>query len=157
MGKSSIKDGGYTLEQYKFKLQKLLEIRKESEEKSKIEFKNALMNKKVVEEKLHNLQSDYSKYCRVDKSCRVVELKMRYSYLNALDSMINNAEEDLKDKCRIVENKRDDLKKCQIDRKTVEILKKKGQQAFIKEQNLLEQKSNDEFALYAFIRNRERR
>jgi flagellar FliJ protein len=49
------------------------------------------------------------------------------------------------------------LKQKQIERKTVETLKDKQLKAFIKEQELIEQKSNDEFALYGFIRNIERR
>ena len=45
------------------------------------------------------------------------------------------------------------MKQCQVDKKTVEILKEKQKSAFLREQNLIEQKTNDEFALYAFIRN----
>ncbi len=57
----------------------------------------------------------------------------------------------------MVEERREELKTKQVERKTVEILKEKDKLAFEKEQNMIEQRNNDEFALYAFIRNTERR
>ncbi|MCS4522291.1 flagellar export protein FliJ [Clostridium botulinum] len=57
----------------------------------------------------------------------------------------------------MVEERREELKTKQVERKTVEILKEKDKLAFEKEQNMIEQRNNDEFALYAFIRNAERR
>ncbi len=63
----------------------------------------------------------------------------------------------MKQKLKIVEERREELKTKQLERKTVEILKEKDKLAFEKEQNMIEQRNNDEFALYAFIRNAERR
>ena len=45
------------------------------------------------------------------------------------------------------------MKKKQVDRKTVDILKEKQLAAYTKEENRIEQINNDEFALYAYMRN----
>lgn len=46
----------------------------------------------------------------------------------------------MKQKLRIVEERREELKTKQVERKTVEILKEKDKLAFEKEQNMIEQK-----------------
>jgi flagellar FliJ protein len=85
----------------------------------------------------------------------VIERKIKHLYLNALNYSITETSKELKDKEKVLEDKRNDLKQKQIDRKTVESLKEKQRVKFMKEQELIEQKMNDEFALYAFIRNQE--
>ena len=59
---------------------------------------------------------------------------------------------ELNNKEKILEERREKLKAMQIERKIVETLKDKQKQQFIEEQNLIEQKNNDEFALYAYVR-----
>lgn len=142
---------------YKFNLQKLLDIRKDREEQCKIQFQNAQKLKMDVENKLVNLKDSYRKYsCEtVDES--VIGRKIRHQYLINLSHNIECTTVELRKKEEEVEKVRVDLKQKQIERKTVETLKEKDKIAFIKEQNLLEQKANDEFALYGFIRNLERR
>lgn len=140
-------------ETYKFRLQKLLDIRKDMEEKSKLKFKEAQREKNMVEDELNNLKDNYRIHRNIDAYESVVEQKIKQNYLNALNLAITDATVVLENKERILEQKREELKQCQVDKKTVEILKEKQKNAFIKEQNLIEQKSNDEFALYAFIRN----
>ena len=142
---------------YKFNLQKLLDIRKDREEQCKIQFQNAQKLKMDVENKLVYLKDSYRKYsCEtVDES--VIGRKIRHQYLINLSHNIECTTVELRKKEEEVEKVRVDLKQKQIDRKTVETLKEKDKIAFIKEQNLLEQKANDEFALYGFIRNLERR
>jgi flagellar FliJ protein len=145
------------LEGYKFKLQKLLDIREDKEEESKRYFRQAQQEKEKVEEKLVALKNDYNKYRTAPSKGSLVEQKLKYIYLNALNLSIVEANTELQTKVRILDEKREDLKQKQIERKTVEILKEKQLQIFIKEQALIEQKSNDEFALYGFLRTRERR
>jgi flagellar FliJ protein len=50
------------MEQYRFRLQKLLEIRKDKEEESKRIFKEAQAEKLKVEKKLNDLKQNYDKY-----------------------------------------------------------------------------------------------
>ena len=45
------------------------------------------------------------------------------------------------------------MKNKQVARKTVDILKEKQLNAYNKEQDRVEQVNNDEFALYAYMRN----
>lgn len=140
-------------EVYKFRLQKLLDIRKDIEEKSKLKFKEAQREKNLVEDQLNNLKENYKTHRNIDAYESVVQQKIKQNYLNALNLAINETTIVLEDKDKILQQKREELKQCQVEKKTVEILKEKQKTAFLKEQNLIEQKANDEFALYAFIRN----
>ena len=141
---------------YKFRLQKLLDIRKDIEDKSKLVFKEAQRDRNLVEEQLNILKGKYNCHRNIDCCESVVQQKMKQNYLNALNFAIDETSVDLEDKEEIVKQKRQELKLCQVKKKTVEILKENQKSAFIKEQNLIEQKTNDEFALYAFIRNNHR-
>ncbi|MBZ9635985.1 flagellar export protein FliJ [Clostridium sp. FP1] len=140
-------------EVYKFRLQKLLDIRKDIEDKSKLQFKEAQREKELVEDQLNNLKGKYEIYRNIDSYESVVEQKMKQNYLNALNLAIDETTAVLEGKEEILGQKRQELKQCQVEKKTVEILKENQKSAFLKEQNLIEQKTNDEFALYAFIRN----
>ncbi|MGJ0905981.1 flagellar export protein FliJ [Clostridium botulinum] len=142
---------------YSFRLQKLLDIREKKEEESKMKFKQAQMEKNHTEEKLFNLKNNYKKYNNINLNDSILEKKIRHSYLNSLNFCINETANELQKKLRVVEERREELKTKQVERKTVEILKEKDKLAFEKEQNMIEQRNNDEFALYAFIRNTERR
>lgn len=145
------------MEGYKFKLQKLLDIREDKEEESKRHFKEAQLQKETVEERLGSLKDNYNKYRTVSFDGGLVQQKMKHMYLNALNNSIIETKNELQKKVIVLDEKREALKQRQIERKTVEILKEKQQLAFTKEQALIEQKANDEFALYAFIRTQERR
>jgi flagellar protein FliJ len=145
------------LQGYKFKLQKLLDIREDKEEESKRCFKEAQLEKEKVEERLNSLKDSYNKHRTVSFDGSLAQQKMKHIYLNALSSSIMETKNELLKKNNVLEEKRKDLKQKQIERKTVEILKEKQLLAFNKEQALIEQKANDEFALYGFIRNLERR
>jgi len=140
-------------EVYKFRLQKLLDIRKDFEDKSKLEFKEAQREKNIVENELNNLKENYKIHRNIDVYESTIEQKIKQNYLNALNYAIDKNTVVFEDKGKILEQKREELKQCQVEKKTVEILKENQKSAFLKEQNLIEQKSNDEFALYAFIRN----
>lgn len=145
------------MENYKFRLQKLLDIRKDKEEESKRVFREAQVEKEKVEDKLSKLRADYNRYREVKPSESLVEQKLKHLYLNALTSSINTANIELKEKTDKLEEKRQVLKQKQVERKTVETLKDKQYAAFLKEQNEIEQRNNDEFALYGFMRTLERR
>lgn len=142
------------MEQYKFSLQKLLDIRTDKEEKSKQVFVEAQRQKQLVQDKLNNLKANYEKHKVFNKNESIVEQKIKNNYLYALNIGINETSSELARQSKTVEEKRELLNQDQIERKTVEILKEKKQFAYIKEQNRIEQVNNDEFALYSFIRNR---
>ncbi|PRR77532.1 flagellar biosynthesis chaperone [Clostridium liquoris] len=138
---------------YKFRLQKLLDIRIDIEEEYKRKFQQAQSIKEEVENRLDSLKTNYDKYNTVNSKDSIIDRKIKNQYLIALNSSIESTASELRDKEEAVEEVRLDLTQKQIERKTVEHLKEKSLQSFIKEQNLIEQKANDEFALYGFIRN----
>lgn len=142
---------------FKFRLQKLLDIRIDKEEESKMNFKKAQQEKIGAEENLEKLNTNYKKFSEQRKYGSIVQQKITQAYLNSLSGCIDQANMELKNKETILEQKRQELKEKQIDRKTVEILRDKQKAQFIKEQNLIEQKANDEFALYGFMRRNEGR
>lgn len=138
---------------YKFSLQKLLEIRGEKEEESKRLFTESQRQKQITENELNNMRDSYDKYKGVRPGEDVIYQKIKRNYLLALESGIKSKEKELVVKSREVEVRRIDLKQRQVDRKIVETLKEKQYRAFIKEQDRIEQINNDEFALYAYMRN----
>lgn len=142
---------------YKFRLQKLLDLRKEKEEESKRIFKQAQLEKEGAESKLNCLKDDYNKYRYSSQEESLVQQKLKHIYLNALNTSIAEAKVDLQEKTNTMEEKRENLKQSQVERKTVETLRDKQLEVFIKEQQLNEQKTNDEFALYGFFRTLEGR
>lgn len=137
---------------FQFRLQKLLEIRIENEEESKRKFKNAMMEKSSAESKLSGLKSNLDRFRTPKQNESIVEQKIRLNYNIAMEYAISQAENILFEKENILETKRKELKEKQIERKTVEILKEKNKAAFLREQELAEQKTIDELALYGYIR-----
>lgn len=142
---------------FNFRLQKLLDLRVQKEEESKIDFKKSQDVKMQIEVKLAGMKDNYHKYAAVRMSGTVIEQKITQNYLNALNLYIDEANRNLKKQEIVVEQKRNVLVKKQVERKTVEVLKDKQKAQFEKDENLKEQKVNDELALYSFIRNIERR
>ena len=138
---------------YKFSLQKLLEIRGEKEEESKRLFTESQRQKQITENELNNMRDSYDKYKGIRPGEDVIYQKIKRNYLLVLESGIKSKEKELVVKSREVEVRRIDLKQRQVDRKIVETLKEKQYRAFIKEQDRIEQINNDEFALYAYMRN----
>ena len=139
---------------YKFRLQKLLDIRIDKEEESKIKFKEAQVEKQNTEVKLDNLKVTYETVRKTENASSLIERKIKANDLNAVNISIDNTREELSKNVIKLEEKRTELEKKQVERKTVEILKEKKEMIFYKEQEMIEQKANDEFALYAFIRRR---
>ncbi|WP_142414807.1 flagellar export protein FliJ [Hathewaya massiliensis] len=137
---------------FNFKLQKLLDIREKEEELSKVAFKKASEEKKQVENKIINLKENYKKYNIFNSDESIIDRKLKVSYLKCLDSSINSANIELHEKDEMLYEKRKDLMEKQVKRKTVETLKENYYAEFLKETNMVEQRLNDEFALYGFIR-----
>ena len=138
---------------YKFGLQKLLEIREDKEEESKRNFTKSKKAKHQTEQDLNDLNESYDKYKGIRPGEDVIYQKVKRNYLNALQNGINEKEKELIKRERELELSRIDLKEKQIERKTVSRLKEKHYESFIKEQDRIEQLNNDEFALYAYMRN----
>ena len=139
-------------EKFKFRLDKLLEIRMQKEEESKREFNETQRQKKFIENKLQELNDNYDKYKGIKPNEDVMYQKLKRYYLKGLQTGIKETEKDLHKKSIEVDNKRRELKEKQIDRKIVETLKEKKYESYVKEQNRVEQITIDEIALYSYMR-----
>jgi flagellar FliJ protein len=142
---------------FKFSLQKVLDIRVEKEEESKRLFQNTQREKIVIEQTIKGMNESFEQYRSIKSGESAAYQKIKRNYLNALSVGIQSKEKELENKDKELNYRREELKKKQIEKKTVEILKEKRYEAFIKELDRQEQITNDEFALYAHLRNIERR
>ena len=141
-------------QRFKFGLDKLLEIRQAKEEESKRLFTESQREKKKIEEKLEELKESYHKYKGITPNEDIVYQKLKRYYLQGVQNGIKSNEKDLVIKNQEVDKKRRDLRVKQMERKTVETLKDKKYEAYVKEQDRVEQINLDELALYAYVRNR---
>lgn len=138
--------------QFKFSLEKLLEMRKTREEEGKKLFNSSQRELQISKDKLNELHDNYNKYNGITPGESLVYQKLKKNYLMALNKGILQAEKEIEKKQKEVDYRREQLKIRQIERKTVDILREKRYNQFIWEQNYKEQIQNDEFALYAHMR-----
>lgn len=139
-------------EKYKFRLEKLLELREQKEEESKRLFSESQNLKLRTEKELQDLKENYDSYKGIKPGEDVIYQKIKRNYLYALEAGIKNKEKELVIRERELEKRREDLKQKQIERKTVATLKEKQYNSYVKEQDRLEQINIDEFALYAYMK-----
>lgn len=137
---------------FNFKLEKILEMRKQNEEESARIFQKAQAEKQIVKDKLEELETDFNKHKNISGSETVVYQKIKRLYMKNINKAIDITKEELISKERIVEEKRQVVLEKQIERKTVEKLKEKQYAEFVKEQYRLEGITNDEFALFGHFR-----
>lgn len=141
------------MSRFKFKLQKLLDIKIKDEEESKLRYTQAQNQKKIIESNLRNLEMNYKKYSDISKAQDVVTQKITINYLSSLTQSIKVTNEQLeKEEVKVAKAKEDFIEK-QIKRKSLETLKENEMLRLKKEEERIEQITNDEFALYAYIRN----
>lgn len=138
----------------KFKLQKLLDIREKDEEESKLQYIQAQNKKRVVENNLKNLEGSYKKYSDISNICDVVTQKVTINYLSSLSQSIKETSNQLEKEIISTSKAKEDFIQKQIKRKTLEKLKENEIKRIKEEEERIEQITNDEFALYAYIRNR---
>lgn len=139
---------------FKFKLQKVLDIKIRNEDESKIKYSKAQNEKRAVEKRLENLKTNYDKYSENKNYEDTVSRKIVLNYLYHLSNTIEKNNEYLKNKDDLLKEARLDLVNKQIERKSLEKLKENKHKAFIKDEEYKEQIMNDEFGMYAFLRSR---
>lgn len=140
---------------FNFRLEKVLDIRIREEDISKTKLRDSIEIKKNSDIKLENFETFYNKYNDfMNNQESIIEKKMRLNYLCVMNDNINNTKNEISNQILQIEDNREELKQKQIKKKTVQTLKEKQYDHFIKEENRIEQKNNDEFALYGFMRYR---
>ena len=137
---------------FKFKLQKLLDIRVNEEEESKLFYSKAQNQKNIVENKLHELENNYKKYSDISRAKDTISQKITMNYLSYLNTTIKDTEKELEAKEIELEKAKKDFRDKRIKRRSLEVLKENKILEIKKEEERLEQISNDEFALYGYIR-----
>ena len=137
---------------FKFKLQKLLDIRVNEEEESKLFYYKAQNQKNIVENKLHELENNYKKYSDISRAKDTISQKITMNYLSYLNTTIKDTEKELEAKEIELEKAKKDFIDKRIKRRSLEVLKENKILEIKKEEERLEQISNDEFALYGYIR-----
>ena len=137
---------------FKFKLQKLLDIRVNEEEESKLFYSKAQNQENIVENKLHELENNYKKYSDISRAKDTISQKITMNYLSYLNTTIKDTEKELEAKEIELEKAKKDFIDKRIKRRSLEVLKENKILEIKKEEERLEQISNDEFALYGYIR-----
>lgn len=140
---------------FKFRLQKVLDLKMKDEEKIKMEFAKIQQKKIDIETNLENLESNYSKYSITKDNDNIQNQKITINYLLALNNSIMDLSEELDKSTNELEKARKQLIDKQIERKSLEKLKEKKYGQYYREENLKEQKTNDEFASLSYLRNRQ--
>ena len=137
---------------FKFDLQKVLEIREDNEKESVRLFKDSQEAVINAESELRNLNEKYDEYKIIRKNESAAFQKIKRNYINSLAGVIKQKEKELLVKKNDLERRRRDLLEKQKEKKTVEIIKNKRYDQFIKEENRKEQVVLDELALYSYFK-----
>lgn len=140
------------MNKFKFRLEKVLDMKLRNEEESKIEHAKALKAKVDVQNELDYLNSKYKQYSDMHDIEDVVKRKIISNYLNSLYSSIEETKKILDEKQKILDEKQKDLIQRQVERKSIEKLKEKELNAYKREMDLKEQTQNDEYALQSYVR-----
>lgn len=141
---------------YKFKLQKLLDIRTKEEEEAKLLYSKEQNKKTMIENKLEDLKSKYNEYNDMSNIKDIVTQKITLNYLEVLIKNIEETNEELTKQEENIKKAKEDFIQKQIKRKSLETLKEKQINEIKKEEERIEQLNNDEFALYAYLRKKEK-
>lgn len=140
------------MENFKFRLQKVLDIKTNNEEESKVKYSKAQSEKRAVEEELKNLKLNYKKYSDEINVEDIVARKITSNYLNSLSNIISIKSNELIKKEALVNEARLDLLDKQIERKSLEKLKDNKYVLHKKKEEQKEQAINDESGMYSFLR-----
>ncbi|WP_373600034.1 flagellar export protein FliJ [Paraclostridium bifermentans] len=139
---------------HKFKLQKLLDIKIQEEEESKLEYTKAQNDKRVLEENIKQLDLSYKKYSNFNSNEDIISQKIRFNYLYSISQTIEDSNKVLEEKEKKVNEAKEIFIEKQISRKSLETLKENKLNKIKKEEERKVQIENDEFALYAYVRNK---
>lgn len=141
------------MESFKFRLQNVLDLKLKNEDQSKIKYSKAQNEKRMVEEELRTLESNYEKYSNDIDVEDAVERKIASNYLTFISTMIDKTNNELNEK-KLRENEaRLDLLNKQIERKSLEKLRENKYSSYKKMVDQKEQAINDEFGIYSYFRN----
>ncbi|GAA0223715.1 flagellar export protein FliJ [Metaclostridioides mangenotii] len=140
---------------FKFKLQKVLDIKIDDKREAERELLQSQNNKLSIEDQLKKLEKSYHKYMNMQIDGDRVSQKLTRNYITLLDNSIQDTNDKLNQSVKEVEINKSKLIERRIEVKSLEKLKENKYRSFLKEQNLKEQIESDEFAILNFIRRKE--
>ncbi|MCX7904174.1 MAG: flagellar export protein FliJ [Caloramator sp.] len=141
------------MDKFNFKLQKVLEFKETYEEKKKEEFSLELRNFYEQEKRLKELKEEKERTINnPPKFKMILDYQGFYRYLELLDRRIEKQAHVLNEAKERLEKARQELIKATKDRSIIEKLKEKAYEEFLEEQNKKEQRLNDDYALYLYLR-----
>ena len=142
---------------FKYNLQKVLDVKIKNEEEVSLKFQKKQSEKTQIENELNNMKELYSKYSKMNHvdTNNVIMQKITLNYLNTLDDTISNVNNKLNQTNQEINKIREDLIEKKVERQSFEKHKEKKLREYNKIEELKEQNTNDEFAIYGFIRNKD--
>lgn len=141
------------MEAFSYKLQKVLDYKERIEEKKKEEFVKALKAQLAQERELqHFVNTKDAANNQVSELKTINDFQNFSRYIEFLDKKIENAKYKLSKATEQLEIKKQELIKSTSDRKVLDKLKEKARQDFDAENNRKEQKLNDDFALFSYVK-----
>lgn len=139
---------------FKFRLQKILEIREEEEEELKLKLGKVQVEVNRISNKIDDMKKEYKNYSFKKLDMDLISQKITKNYLYALEQSIDSEKKILKLRNEDLNETKEELKAKMIEKKSIEILKEKKYNDFLKVENIKEQIANDEFAMISYIRNK---
>lgn len=142
---------------FKFPLQKLLENRKTLEDVAQRDFQESFSDLKneirILKELEEQLQSAYQKafqFQSLGGSKAIDQLAATNNFIKGQVLRIEIQKTKVKDREKLVEERREILRQKAIDYKIIERLKERRKQAFLKELEKTEQKEIDELSVLRY-------
>ncbi|MCR3922097.1 MAG: flagellar export protein FliJ [Firmicutes bacterium] len=142
---------------FKFRLQKVLTYREDSEKAAVVKFSSAQISLQESEEELTQLKQELMAVCSdlTTKDCASLDVNSRIlslRYTDYLSGCISNQKRTVQEKAADVIKERYQLEVTMKERKILSGLKDKNSTVYNQESKLTEQKLNDEFAITGFCR-----
>lgn len=145
------------MEKFNYKLQNVLDYKIEVEEKKKRLFVKILKKYMMQEKKLNELKDKKITAERGRNDIKNGIDCISFSrYINYLEKTIESESQNLLKINEELEKAKCDFIKSASDRKILEKLKEIAKQEFEIEENKKEQKLNDDYALFSYVRNERR-
>ncbi len=137
-----------------FKLQSVLNLRKQKEDNIKNELGIAIQRleqeKRRLSELENTLDATVREFNEKTRKTTVHELIEYNEYLSLLNSRIKSQKDNVNNAAQYVDKVREELVKAVKDRKILEKLKERHYEEFLLKQKKLEQKTNDEIVSYNY-------
>jgi flagellar FliJ protein len=146
---------------FNFSLQKVLDVRKHTENQRSIELSRAQQEFRKEQERLQSLNENKTKVLNTDhfETTSTVEislnsLKVTNNYIDQLNRDITRQQDQVSQTGQKVDDNRDKLLSAVKDKKVVELLKDRYSEKFRKMKNLEASKNESEIALRIAMKNK---